>query len=266
GRSLPLFRTGQDILLRPQDANAQRTTQWARNWSISFSHSGSRNFLLKNTLDGMSFGYSMSDSKNLSPTSADTARALTGFGQYVLQPRDWFSIPLPLFRHKGHGARIYLLPSSLQGRFDMGTRRTIQYDRFDDGSQLTRLGLVYSKNELYTFSGAWRFMDPLSFSFTSVRNANLPGIEPLRIGGINLGRQTAYNPRFDARWPFRFGPWLSPDIDGSTQFGELRGPELSPDLSLGSFSNAASVNFRYILPLTRLAGHKSAHPDTSGFG
>jgi hypothetical protein len=265
GRSLPLFRTGQDILLRPQDATVQRTTQWARNLNISFSHAGSRSFLLKNTLDGLSFRYSMQDSKNLSPTNADTSRTLSGSGQYILQPRDWLALPVPLFRHQGHGLRLYLLPASLQARFDMTTRRTIQYDRFDDGTQITRLGRVYSKDELYTFSGAWRVVDPLGFSFTSVRNANLPGIEPLRIGGINFGRQTAYNHRFDARWPFHFGAWLSPDIDGSTQFAELRGPELSPDLTLGSFTNAASVNFRYILPLTRLA-HPGARRDTSGFG
>jgi hypothetical protein len=96
-----------------------------------------------------------------------------------------------------------------------------------------------------------------------VRNANLPGLEPQRLGGINFGRQTAYNHRFDARWPFRFGPWLSPDIDASTMFAELRGPELSPDLSLASFTNGSNVNFRYILPLTRF-GHSSARRDTSG--
>src|SRR5262249_8978204 len=92
GRSLPLFRTGQDIRLRPQDEIDQRTTNWARNWNISFSHAGSRNFLLKNTLDGLSFHYSMSDTKNLSPTSSDTSRALNGGGRYVLQPREWLSI------------------------------------------------------------------------------------------------------------------------------------------------------------------------------
>jgi hypothetical protein len=263
GRSLPLFRTGQDIRLRPQDAVEQRTTNYARNLSISLQHTGSRSFLLKNTLDGMSFQYSMQDAKNLSPTSSDTSRFLSGSAQYLLQPRDWLAIPVPLFRHKGHGLRLYPLPASLQGRFDMQTRRAIQYDRFDDGSQVTRLGFLYSKNQLYTFSGAWRLIDPLGFTFSSVRNANLPGIEPLRIGGINFGRQTAYNHRFDARWPFRFGPWLSPDIDASTSFAELRGPELSPDLTLGTFTNGSNVNFRYVLPLTRF-GH--ARRDTSGFG
>jgi hypothetical protein len=263
GRSLPLFLTGQDIRLRPQDEFSQRTTQYARNLNISFTHSGSRSFLLRNTLDGLSFHYTWSDANDLSPTSADTSRTLAGSGQYILQPRDWLSIPVPLFGHKGHGLRIYPLPASLQGRFDMTTRRTIQYDRFDDGTSITRLGLLYSKDELYTFSGAWRVVDPLGFTFTSVRNANLPGITPLRVGGVNLGRQTAYNHRFDARWPFKLGPWLSPDIDASTIFAEQRGPELSPDLTVGSFTNGANMNFHYILPLTRF-GHQPARHDTSG--
>jgi len=259
GRSLPLFRTGQDIRLLGRDAEEQRTTQWARNLNISFSHAGSRNFLLKNTLDGLSFRYSMADANNFSPTESDTSRTLSGSAQYILQPRDWLSIPLPF----GKKSRFYPLPASLQGRFDMTTRRAIQFDRFDDGTQITRNGLLYSKDELYTFSGAWRFMDPLGFSFNSVRNANLPGITPARVAGINIGQQTSYSHRFDVRWPFHFGPWLSPDIDGNTSYGELRGPELSPDLSLASFTNAANVNFRYILPLTRL-GHTSARRDTSG--
>ncbi|HEV8481193.1 MAG TPA: hypothetical protein VGR66_10405, partial [Candidatus Eisenbacteria bacterium] len=259
GRSLPLFRTGQDIRLIGADAQEQRTTQWARNLNVSFSHTGSRSFLLKNTLDGLSLRYSMADANNFAPTSADTARTLSGSAQYVLQPREWFSIPLPF----GKKSRFYPLPASLQGRFDMTTRRSIQYDRFDNGTQITRNGQLYSKDELYTFSGAWRFLDPLGFSFNSVRNANLPGITPARVAGINIGSQTAYSHRFDVRWPFHFGPWLSPDIDGSTSYGELRGPELSPDLSLASFTNASNVNFRYILPLTRL-NHPGARRDTTG--
>jgi hypothetical protein len=267
GRSLPRFRTGQDILLRGQDAVDERTTAWSRNWNMSFSHTGSKNVLLKNTLDALSFRYGMSDERHLTPTSADTARTLSGGGQYQLQPREWLGVPIPLIKSKtGRGLRFYPLPSTVLLRFDMTTRRSVLYDRFDDGSQTSRLGTIYAKDALYQLSSSWRPLDPLGYSFTSTRNANLAGVSPVRIAGINFGRQTAFNQRFDARWPFRFGPWLSPEIDGNTSFAELRGPELSPDLSLGTFTNGSVANFRYTLPLTRLKGGGGVRDTTAGIG
>ena len=267
GRSLPRFRTGQDIRLRGQDAVDERTTQWSRNWSLSFSHSGSKSFLLKNTLDALSFRYGMSDERHRTPTSADTARTLSGGGQYSLSPRDWLGLKVPLIPTKsGRGLRFYPLPSSVLLRFDMTTRRSVLYDRFDNGSQTSRLGNIYAKDALYQLSSSWRPFDPLGYSFTSTRNANLTGIEPMRIAGINFGRQTAFNQRFDARWPFRFGPWLSPEIDGNTQFAEQRGPELSPDLSLGTFTNGSAANFRYVLPLTRLSRGGGVRDTTVSIG
>lgn len=274
-RTLPRFRTGQDILLLGEDAQREKSTTWSRNWSTSFSHSGAKQWWLKNTLDAMSFRFAMSDDNHLSPTSTDTSRGLSGGGAYTLSPKDWLSLPIPLLHSRtGKAPRFYFLPQTLSLGFDMNTRRTIQYDRRLDGTLVSRLGRIYSKDARYNLSGAWKPIEILGYSFSSARNANLPGVDPMRIAGINFGRQTNFRQRFDLRLPIRLTQWLQPDLDGSTSFEEQRGPELSPQLVLGNFSNSANANLRWVIPLTRLTSHATplpgAKPDTTkaggGFG
>jgi hypothetical protein len=253
GRTLPRFRTGQDILLRGTDAEDERSTQWSRNWGASLSHGGSRSWLLRNTLDALAFRYSMQDDRRRTPTSVDTARVLSGGGRYSLSTANLLGVPLPLLKSRGgKPARLYLLPSNASLSFDMTTRRSVQYDRDAEGVYVSRLGRVYAKDAIYNLSAAWRPIEPLGYSFQSVRNANLPGVAPLRIGGINFGRQTGFQQRFDVRLPLRLTQWVAPEFTGSTSFTEARGPDLSPTLVLGNFANQASADMRWTIPFARL--------------
>jgi hypothetical protein len=253
-RTLPRFLTGQDILLTPADAQSQRSTSWGRNWSASLSHGGSRSWLLKNTLDALSFRYSMQDDHRRTPTSVDTVRVLSGGGRYALNLANQAGVPLPLLKGRGgKPAKLFLLPVAASLGFDMATRRSVQYDSDVNDNLVSRLGRVYAKDAIYNLSASWRPLEPLGYSFQSLRNANLPGIEPLRIAGINFGRQTSFQQRFDARLPLRFTKWVAPELTGSTSFTEARGPELSPDLTLGNFANQASADARWTVPVASLA-------------
>jgi hypothetical protein len=263
-KSTPRFITGQDIELTPEDSDRQRTTSWQRTLTGSISHGGSQSFLLRNTLDALSFSYSMTDQHGLSPTRADTSRALSGRGGYNLSPASWLRLPLPFLRDKAGNPRYFqFLPTSASLSYAMTTRRSIVYDRdrTGTGGLVSRYGWVYSKSALYTLGGAWQPLPFFNYSISTARNANLPGIEPTYVLGINFGRMTNLSQRFDVRIPVRFGVWISPDFDFSTSYTEARTPELSPNLTIGNFGNTTGGNVRYTLPFRRL-GRSPA--DTTG--
>jgi hypothetical protein len=269
-QSVPRFITGQDIELPRDEAEAQKTTRQSRSLSGSISHSGSRGWVLRNSLDALSFQYSMSDAKGLTPVSSDTTRTLQGRGTYALRPSEWFSLPLPLIKSRGRAARLNILPTSTSVSFAMTTRRTIAYDRARDGTGdfASRLGLIYSKTAFWNLAATWQPISILGYSLSSVRNANLPGIEPARIGNINFGRQTNFNQRFDLRLPIKLGAWISPDVDANTTYAEDRTPELSRNLSLGNFRNSLGFNVRWTFPFRRLAPRPDPADTTgsTGFG
>jgi hypothetical protein len=265
-RSIPRFVTGQDIELGADQSEEQKTTRRSRTMSASLSHAGSRGWLWQNTLDALSFQYSWTDGKGFSPTSADTARVLSGRGSYTISPSSWFGVPVPLIKSRGRGIKLNILPTSVGLSYAMTTRRAIAYDRTRNGSgdYISRQGTVYSKTAFYTLSASWQPIGILGYSFNSVRNANLPGIEPARIGNVNFGRQTNFDQRFDVRLPIKIGPWLSPDIDANSNYNEERTPELSPNLTVGNFRNATAVNVRYTLPFRRLAPQPGPRDTTGG--
>ncbi len=263
--NVPRFFTGQDIELRPQDSERQKTTAWQRTLTGSISHSGSRHWLLRNTLDGLSFSYSMTDQNGAGPTRADTSRSLSGRGSYSLSPAAWFRVPLPFLRDRSGNRRTFqILPTSASISYAMTTRRSIVYDRDRTGSDqlVSRYGWVYSKSALYTLSAGWQPLPFFGYSLSATRNANLPGIEPTYVAGINFGRMTNFTQRFDVRVPVRLGPWLSPDLDFSSSYVEARTPELSPTLQIGNFNNTGGANLRYVFPMRRLAN--ASRSDTSG--
>lgn len=266
-RSTPRFLTGQDVELPPEDSREQRTESWQRTLSGSLSHGGSKGFLLRNTLDALSFSYSMIDGNGLNPTRADTSRTLSGRGAYNLSMATWIRLPLPFLRDKSGNRKYFqFLPTSANLSFTMTTRRSIVYDRDRTGSgeYFSRYGWIYSKSALYTLGAAWQPLPFFNYSISTTRNANLPGIEPAYVAGINFGRMTNLAQRIDLRIPIRFGPWLSPDFDFATSYSEGRTPEMSPNLTVGSFGNTSSGNLRYSLPLRSLGSRVGADTTSRG--
>ncbi len=71
------------------------------------------------------------------------------------------SLPLPFIKKRGQPLRLFFMPQTLSLNFDMTTRRSVQYDRAIDGTLTTVLVTNYSKDALYTISGAWRPLDPI---------------------------------------------------------------------------------------------------------
>ncbi|MGH7725242.1 MAG: cell surface protein SprA [Candidatus Eiseniibacteriota bacterium] len=262
--STPRLRTGTDIFLSGSDAEAERSTSVDRSFGVTFSKTGDRNPILKNTIGRATLNFNFADRVSHTPTQADSSRTLSGGGSYSIAPAEWFAVPVPGLKTRAGGRhKFQILPQSASIAFAMTTTRSFVYKRsLDDAVDAYSLQSdVYRKTALYQLGASWRPLPFGSYSLTATRNAFIPGIEPDRILGINFGTMTNFNQRIDGRVVLPVHTFVRPSLDFATSYTEARTPDLSPDLSLGSFTNSTNAGIGWEIPLTRLAG--VAKPPTS---
>jgi hypothetical protein len=260
--STPRLRTGTDVFLSGADAADERSRSVDRSLGLTFSKTGDRNPILRNTIGRISLNFSFADRVNRSPTSADSSRTLSAGGSYSLSPAEWFKIPLPLWKVRGQQQKLAILPQTISISYGQTTNHTFTYRRGleDPVGQYAMQSDIFRKTAQYSIGGNWRPLPFGSYSFTSTRNANIPDIEPLRIFGINFGRMTNFGQRMDARFTIPVVSFFKPAFDFSTSYGEGRTPDLSPNLTLGSFQNGTNSSVSFDLPFARLAQRRTAPP------
>jgi hypothetical protein len=261
----PRLRTGTDLFLRGEDAFNERSTSVDRNFSIALQKTGDRNPILRNTIGRINLNFSFSDRVGHSPTNIDSSRTLSGGGSFSLSPAEWFKVPLPLWKLRGGGVqKLKLLPESATISFGQTTTRSFSYKRGldDEIGAYSLQSDIYRKQSVYQLGATWRPLPLGSYTVTATRNAYIPGVKPLYLLGINFGRMTNFTNRLEGRFTLPVHSFFRPSFDFSTNYGEARTPDLSPNLSLGTFSNATNAGVRWEIPFTRLAT-TTARPATT---
>ena len=81
-----------DLEIAGDELEKQKSKGVVNSYTISLSKSGSRNWLLKNTLDKMTFDHSRSMNNTRSALNADSSRNMTYRGSYRLDPRLAFKL------------------------------------------------------------------------------------------------------------------------------------------------------------------------------
>lgn len=257
--STPRLRTGTDLFLRGEDAFNERSTSVDRNFSIALQKTGDRNPILRNTIGRLGLNFSFSDRVGRSPTGLDSSRTLSGGGAYSISPAEWFKVPIPLWKVRAGGVqKLKLLPETASISFSQTTTRSFTFKRgLEDAVGAYSLQSdIYRKQSVYQLGATWRPLPFGSYSISATRNAYIPGVKPAYILGINFGRMTNFTQRLDGRVTLPIHSFFRPSFDFSTNYGEARTPDLSPNLQLGTFSNATNAGLRWELPFTRLATAK----------
>jgi hypothetical protein len=265
--STPRLVTGTDVILTPDEAASQRSTTVDRGIGVTFSKTGDRSFIMRNTIDRLGLSLSFADRVAHSPTEVDSSRTIAGGGSYSLSPGDWLKIPIPGL--KSHGTRTVFqpLPSNASISFNQQTQRSFTFKRGleDPTGEYALQSDIYRKTSLYNLAATWRPLPLGTYTLSSTRDAAIPGVVPTRLLGINFGTMTNLTSRIDSRVSLRAIPVLQPSFDFGTSYGEQRTPDLSPDLSLGQFQNSTSMGLSMDLPFGRLAhGPVPTRPPSQG--
>jgi hypothetical protein len=81
-----------DLEIMGEDLEEQMASSIVNSYTISFSKTGSRNWLLKNTLDKLSFDHSRSTTRSRNALNTDTSRIMTYRGAYRFDPKLAFKL------------------------------------------------------------------------------------------------------------------------------------------------------------------------------
>ncbi|MGD9380208.1 MAG: hypothetical protein PVI51_06540 [candidate division WOR-3 bacterium] len=81
-----------DLEIEGEDLEEQKESSVVNSYTISFGKSGSRHWLLKNTLDNITFDHSRSTTRSRRALNTDTTRVVTYRGGYRLDPKVAFRL------------------------------------------------------------------------------------------------------------------------------------------------------------------------------
>jgi len=92
-KQLPRYGTqADDIELNPLDQEREISTNVSRSYTLSVSKSNSKNWLMKNTLDRLSYGHDRTQTFSHSPQYVDTSENINHRASYTLDPKVSFKV------------------------------------------------------------------------------------------------------------------------------------------------------------------------------
>lgn len=258
-KTVPRYTAGDDVFRSGAAAEISTTRRITRSFTTSYARSWSdrSNPFLRYTIGGITASYGRTISEGLSPGGADTTTSNAGTINWLIAPRELFSlrmIPTKL--------RLYPLPERIFWNYRINTSDVHSYYRLQDGTgTLVPSSFSSGRAAFIDFGASTRPFDFIHHEFSATRNQTLP--EPLRekIGFINLGRVIGWRQNMDARLAFQKTPqWLRPTLTWSSNYRQDNGPELSPDLSVRTITNGQSISLSMNLPFNTLAPRMASAP------
>ena len=258
-KSIPKYQSNSDIILAPAQSSHQTSNTLKRDCGVSFSKSGSKNPLLKYTLDNIKGRASYGDNSSFAYTKIDSSQTYSGSVSYGISP------PLPPIKIKKLELRYYPQQINLSGGYSYSWpksyRMTVTVDTvFQDTAQDT---IFLSVDTSYVNTNPVRPVRGISrssgFSYSPVNplkfNYSLSMTNDLNIGRSDpktneLDTETGREERVGVSFSPSFG-FISPSANYSTSYHEDHRETLD---SLREVSNSNSISFGLPVNLAKTLG------------
>ncbi len=218
--NLPKFMPNSDTEISDsavQDSMKSQTT--LRGFSTTLTRSGSKNPLLKYSFDKLKANYSMSQSRQKTPSSADTTLTMSGTLDYSIT----FSGKHRLRLFKNFGIRYW--PNSFNYRVNASRTKGQRYRTV--GGRLSPDPLVWNAGIGESGSITYVPITSLTSSFRMQTQRDLK--LPHEWMGIDIGTETNRNHSFQANYkppPMFLIKAFSPDINYSAGYREDASPNI----------------------------------------
>ncbi len=227
-QQLPVFGTGSDVVLTPEQRLRESSTMWSEQFSVSFRKTGSRNPILKALVDPIDTRFD----RRLTYTSNPLRKVRTKNTQfrfsYSYRPN------LPPLRLLGQEFRYFLSSISLSANYND------QYT-FDSSRVASSFSLDHRK--YYTFRG--------DFGMEPIRNLSLHYSQnvtndKLYRPDLRFGKEIGRSENLSVNYSFSFFGLVNPSLTYTAQYSEERPREIQflEDLEVRNIegSKTASVN------------------------
>jgi hypothetical protein len=218
--TLPRYLPNGDTeISSPSIRDSLRTERVTRSFSTSLVKKGSKNPILKYTIDKLNTNFAFSEQMNRSPTARDTTRSMNGSLSYQInwsKPRD-----IKLIR----GAKFRYWLNAVNFRMN-ASRRTTRRSRFRNG-QFVRDPFLYDAAVNMSGSANYKPFNSLTSSFSGSLNRDLR--RPHYVYGIDIGREVgrAHNLQISYKPPNIFLiSAFSPDVNLNTAYNENSDPNI----------------------------------------
>jgi hypothetical protein len=234
-KSLPKFTPNSDTEIQTEAVrDSLRTESVAESFTTSLQKRGSKNVLLRYTIDKMTNNFSVNRTARLSPQSADTSVGMGGTLGYQI---NW--APGKKRIRLWGDTHLRYWPNSLNIR-TVASRRTTQRWR-NLGGVFKKDPYQYTARLQNTGSVAYSPLKTLSSTFNMTVNRDVA--LPHYWMGVNVGTETsrAHNTRVGWRPTFWILSAFTPDLEVTTRYGEDSSPNARrPEDPVGTRSVTAS--------------------------
>lgn len=220
----PKYLPQSDVeIIDGAERERRRTARNAYAYSISFSRSNSRNYIMKNVFDNLKAGYNYSRNQMYSPTSLDTSWSQSWNANYQIQFRR--ERRLRLLR----GIQLRYWPTSFSfnasGSKSVRTTYSLSGDRF----LMNPTGLSHGwDNEMQT---SYDPFESLRFSFRrSEKRDMMTYRESL---GVPVGKLMQYRQSLDMQYQPRGRVWLISQFNPRFEYTSRYEEDLNPSVRRG---------------------------------
>jgi hypothetical protein len=257
--TIPKYQASSDVKLTEKESEKQSSEALTRTGSISISKSGSKNPILKHTVDNISTRFNYKDHHSEAFTATDSSQSYSGSVSYALSP------PLPPIKIKGFTLKYYpeQISTSTSYSYAMarGYRKTEMISRVvrpgenhvDTVWTLTNLAPP-TRNVGKDGGFSYRPITPLSLNYNlSISNdLNLDRDDSrYDAGKKRYDTETGRGERVGGQFTPSFFGFFSPKIGYSSNYQESHGAELELTRNIG---NSNSMTFSVPVNLTKTLG------------
>jgi hypothetical protein len=254
---IPRYTAGDDVFRSGAAAEISTTKRITRNFSTSYARSWSdrSNPLLRYTIGGITASYGRSISQGVGPTGADTATSNAATVNYLIAPRELWSLRVPATR-----LRLFPLPERAFWNYRINTTDARSYYRVQDGTaRLVPSAFNTGRAAFIDYGASIRPFDFIHHEFSALRNQTLPAHLLENVGFVNLGRVVQWRQAMDSRFALQKGSaWLRPTLTWSSNYTQNNGLELSPDLSVRQIGNSQAISASMTFPFNTFAPRMAA--------
>ena len=223
-RSLPKYETNTDILLSPEQKKREQSLSFRKNFTASFSKTGSRFFLFKYLIDPLNLRFNQIITSGRSPLNIDTTNTITFTGRYTLNFPGSHGFKLL-------GVAFNFLPSNIQ--INGGYNKNYQ-KKFN----LTSMILTKNQTRAYTLSTSTSYSPIKNLTFSYGRNMAFdPDWNPVKW----YGTETSFDERQRISYNLNLFNLLRPQLSYSASYREDHSKDIQvegvPDVRNAQLSN-----------------------------
>jgi len=213
-RSVPKYRTNDDLLVEENPGDRDLTEDLDRNYSLSIGRRAQARGLLAYTLDAIRLSGSLRQAYSANPQGRDSTTTRTFTANYSVPFGSWGDIGLY------QNWKLRLVPTSFSLSLTRSEKDQARYRR--EGGDLAQPFVVDDRRTVrsggLSLATALKPITAVTYDFKQSRDLMLRE-EASWLGGLNIGKETSRQEMLAANYQLRlFKNWLEPRLNWSSDF------------------------------------------------